>query len=164
MSKKNKKRKNCPHCNKNYSVNYIRRHIKNKHPRKFKKKNRGPDIKYDPNKLLKRLNKYIESTDIPILKDFCIKNNITYRYFRKLATKKDGAGNYVNNKLFKAYKKCVSKKEVNLEKGMLHNNISVTGAKFSLKQLGWKERGEIKHSGGLSLTDLAKAAEESQEE
>ena len=40
-------------------------------------------------------------------------------------------------------KRCIAKKEANLEKGALTGKLNPSMAIFSLKQLGWKDRKEV---------------------
>jgi hypothetical protein len=48
------------------------------------------------------------------------------------------------------------RKEVVLEKGTLTGVYDKTMAIFSLKQLGWKDKQEIEHSGGTNNTNEIK--------
>lgn len=75
---------------------------------------------------------YIEENEIPILAEFCYKNDIPKSHIYEL----EGFTNLI--------KKCLAKKEAALEKKALGNEVNVTMAVFSLKQLGWSDRQEQK--------------------
>jgi hypothetical protein len=45
------------------------------------------------------------------------------------------------------YRQCLTKKEAQLERKALYNEINVSMAIFSLKQLGWSDRTEQTHRG-----------------
>jgi hypothetical protein len=100
-------------------------------------KKRGPkkvQLVYTEEKLKEiesKLLKYIEETDIPILAEFAYQNDI-----RRTTL-------YEFDCLSNAIKKCVTKKEAQLEKKALKNSINPSMAIFSLKQLGWKDKQEI---------------------
>jgi hypothetical protein len=81
-----------------------------------------------------KLNKYIDTTDIPIIAEFAYENNLR----RQLL--------YENEVLSDTIKKAVDKKEAQLERKALDNDINTTFAIFSLKQLGWKDKQEIDHT------------------
>jgi len=98
----------------------------------------GRKVKYTKdylNEINEKLNKYIDEEDIPILAEFAYLNNIPRQ---KL---------YEFKELNDAIKKAITKKEANLEKGGLTGSINITMAIFSLKQLGWKDRHDIEHTG-----------------
>ena len=78
--------------------------------------------------LLKKFEKYINDTTLPIIAEFAYMNDIERQYL-------------YDNKMFSTLlKKCTTKKEANLEKGALTGKLNHTMAIFSLKQLGWKDR------------------------
>ena len=80
--------------------------------------------------LFKKFEKYINDTTIPIIAEFAYKNDIERQYL-------------YDNKMFSTLlKKCIAKKEANLEKGALTGKLNPSMAIFSLKQLGWKDRQE----------------------
>lgn len=94
----------------------------------------GRPREYDREALALALARYIDATKIPILAEFAYLHEVT----RELL--------YEWNEPFPTLvKRCVLKKESALERGMLDEEINVTGAIFSLKQLGWKDR--VEHSG-----------------
>jgi hypothetical protein len=87
--------------------------------------------------LVNALEEYIEKTDIPILVEFAYINDIS----------RDDLYNY---KEFCALrKKAIDKKEAQLERKGLNNEIDKTLAIFSLKQLGWSDKKELEHSGSV---------------
>ena len=50
-----------------------------------------------------------------------------------------------------AIKRLMLKKEAQLEKLALKGKIDKTMAIFSLKQIGWRDKHEIEHSGNLEI-------------
>ena len=92
-------------------------------------------------KINELLIKYINDTDIPIVSEFAYQNNIR----RALL--------YENKVLSYTIKGLIDKKEAQLERKALDGDVNITMAIFSLKQLGWKDRQEIEHSGSIQLID-----------
>lgn len=84
------------------------------------------------------LEKYTALTRVPILKDFTTIINILYESMNEAS--------FRFPRLSDSIKKAIAKKEANLEKGMLTNNLNATAAIFSLKQLGWADKVEQKFS------------------
>lgn len=103
---------------------------------------------FDPVKLCLQLNRYIDNTPIPIIKEFCYKNDISSSHFYRLCRE--------YGKLEEAKKRAIDKKEANLEKGALYGKINTTMAIFSLKQLGWSDKHSVKHGPDQTLADLFK--------
>ena len=125
--------------------NYPNRRPKAKESVNKKKKKTGhPVTKWTPiarEKLLQAMRKYINRHTIPILAEFAYKNHVSRTHL------------YDYKELADAIKMCHDKKEAGLERLMLSGKPHVsTGCIFSLKQLGWKDRQEIEHSGSISLT------------
>ena len=87
--------------------------------------------------LIKKLNKYCDSEEIPILAEFAYKNNI-----RRQAL-------YEHPELTDAIKRITEKKEAQLERNALLGAVNPTMAIFSLKQLGWKDKQEIDLNHGV---------------
>ena len=81
-------------------------------------------------KLLKKFEKYINDTTLPIIAEFAYMNEIERQYL------------YDNQMFSTLLKKCIAKKEANLEKGALTGKLNPSMAIFSLKQIGWKDRQE----------------------
>ena len=100
----------------------------------------GRPREYDREALAVEFEKYISETEIPIVAEFSAKHWIT----------KDLV--YDWPEFSSLIKSCTFKKEAALERQMLKNKINVTAAIFSLKQLGWSDKQEHKHSGALNLT------------
>lgn len=86
-------------------------------------------------------NLYISNTDIPIVAEFAYQNNVP----RQKLYEFDGFRDTI--------KRCIDKKEAQLERLALRNEINTTMAIFSLKQLGWKDRQEVEHSGEVRIID-----------
>jgi hypothetical protein len=112
------------------------------HYKSFPKK-RGPKgkDKYRPEFVLKVLQSYIKKTRIPIFVEVCYKNEWVREYVYQLGEK--------NEEISYAIKLLSQKKEANLERDGLKGKINKTMAVFSLKQLGWKDRQLIEHSGSV---------------
>ncbi len=84
---------------------------------------------------------YIENTEIPILAEFAYKNDILRESL------------YDYEEFSTLRKKAINKKEAQLERMALDGDVDKTMAIFSLKQLGWKDKQEIEHSGGISIVN-----------
>jgi hypothetical protein len=85
------------------------------------------------NALIVLIEQYTEETEIPILAEFCYKNNIYKQLLYDMPEFSD------------SIKKLISKKEAQLERKALTGEVNVTTAIFSLKQLGWRDKQEIEH-------------------
>ena len=94
--------------------------------------------------LAKRLEGYIDKTDVPILKEFAHTSHISSQRLYEFEKE--------NEEFSEAIKRLRDKKEAQLEKLGLLNVINPTMAIFSLKQMGWKDRKEIAHEGELNVT------------
>jgi len=82
-----------------------------------------------------RLEKYIDDSEIPIVSEFAYLSKIGRQQLYTFAEK---------NELFSdTIKRCIEKKETQLERLGLLNIINPSVAIFSLKQLGWKDKQEI---------------------
>jgi hypothetical protein len=86
---------------------------------------------------------YIANSDIPILAEFAYQNSIPRQKLYELADKSE--------RLYDAIKTAIDKKEAQLEKLALQNKINHTMAIFSLKQLGWRDKQELEHSGHVAV-------------
>jgi hypothetical protein len=78
--------------------------------------------------LFNRFKKYIDNTTLPIIAEFAYMNDIERQYL------------YDNQMFSTLLKKCIAKKEANLEKGALTGKLNPSMAIFSLKQIGWKDK------------------------
>lgn len=85
------------------------------------------------------LSLYIENTEIPIVAEFAYLHDVHRSTL------------YDYEEFSSLLKKCIDKKEAQLERQGLANNINATMAIFSLKQLGWRDKQEIEHSGDLDI-------------
>ncbi len=82
--------------------------------------------------IISKIENYIDETEIPIVVEFCYKNNIRKQRLYDIPEFSD------------CIKRLINKKEAQLERlGLEKNN---TMAIFSLKQLGWRDTQEIQHS------------------
>lgn len=78
--------------------------------------------------LFNKFKKYINDTTLPIIAEFAYMNDIERQYL------------YDNAMFSTLLKKCIAKKEANLEKGALTGKLNPSMAIFSLKQIGWKDK------------------------
>lgn len=85
------------------------------------------------------LEKYIKETDIPILAEFAYLNEVSRQTL------------YDYEEFSTLIKRAVDKKEAALERKALNGEIDKTMAIFSLKQLGWRDKHEVEHSGGVTI-------------
>lgn len=79
------------------------------------------------------MRKYTEETPLPILKEFCLQQDIAYKYLLQLCAS--------DADLDRARERLLCKKEVQLEKALM-NGTNNTAFIFQLKQLGWKDNPE----------------------
>lgn len=94
--------------------------------------------------LNKKLEYYIENTDIPIVSEFAYQNNMARQKLYEFPVIND------------TIKILISKKEAQLERKALNNEINTTMVIFSLKQLGWKDRHEVDQNQNIDLSEFAK--------
>lgn len=95
----------------------------------------GRPVKYTPEvieELKTKFEEYYKNTNIPIIKEFCARNDIS---FQRL---------YEFEEFSESIKKCIEKKEADLERSALLGTVDKTMAIFSLKQLGWKDQQDIR--------------------
>ena len=93
------------------------------------------------------MEKYIEITDIPIVAEFAYQSKIPRFKLYEFAE---------NNDEFQyTIKGLIDKKEAQLERQCLNGKIDKTMAVFSLKQLGWKDKNEVEHSGNIKHEFIA---------
>jgi len=86
------------------------------------------------------LEEYIEKTDIPIIAEFAYLNNLPRETL------------YDREEFSTLLKKAISKKEAQLERLGLSDAVNISMAVFSLKQLGWSDKQEIKQTGDNTIT------------
>lgn len=86
-------------------------------------------------RIKQEMEEYTENTDIPIMAEFAY----THNYSREQLYQQEGLSYTIKNMMMK--------KESVLEKKGLLNQVNSTMAVFSLKQLGWKDKQEVEHSG-----------------
>ena len=106
---------------------------------------KGPPIKHDRGKLIQKLNEYIDHADVPIIAEFCYQHGIRRQNLYDIAT--------TNQELDDSIKRCIEKKEAQLEKKALAGEVNPIFAIFSLKQLGWTDRQEV-HTTTTSKYDI----------
>jgi hypothetical protein len=92
--------------------------------------------------LLESLEVYIEETDIPILKEWCVSVGVPSKHV------------YDFEALSDPIKTLIDKKEANLERKALQGEVDKTMAIFSLKQLGWSDQRKIEHSGDAGFIHI----------
>jgi hypothetical protein len=95
----------------------------------------GRPRKYDREALLEAFEAYIAATDIPIVAEFSWRQDVTREVL------------YQWPEFRHTLAMCLTKKEAQLERKALYNEINVSMAIFSLKQLGWSDRTEQTHRG-----------------
>lgn len=111
-------------------------------------KKRGRPIKWTDKKIEEinaLLENYIEITDIPIVAEFAYINDITRQRLYEFAEQ--------NSRFSDTMKKCVTKKEAQLERFGLLNVINPVMGIFSLKQLGWRDKVSIEGELGVKIID-----------
>ena len=111
--------------------------------------------------LVNDVDKYIESADPPIIAEFAHKHGITREYLYQLAKIEKDKG---KPELSYALKKLSEAKEIKLEKKGLSGEYAPNVAIFSLKQLGWSDKQEMKVSSDGMLADLIDGLKEPVEE
>ena len=82
-----------------------------------------------------KFEEYIRETPVPIIAEFAYLNDVLRESL------------YDYPEFSTLIKKCVAKKEAQLERGALQNSLNTTMAIFSLKQLGWRDKQEHEISG-----------------
>ncbi len=92
--------------------------------------------------------KYIEETEIPIVAEFAHMNGLSKQYL------------YNRDEFIYLIKRATTKKEAALERECLKSNINTSMAIFSLKQLGWSDKSEVKDTTDRKLSDQMKKAQE----
>ena len=94
-------------------------------------------------KIIAEFEEYIDATTIPIISEFCYTHDVL----------RDDLYNY--EEFYPTMRRCIAKKEANLEKLSLIGQISTPQAIFSLKQLGWKDRQDVTTTGtiGVKIVD-----------
>lgn len=109
-----------------------------------KKIGRPPKLQeHDLQELVEKFDKYIEETEIPIIAEFSYLNNVERTYL------------YERPEFLTLLKKCIAKKEAQLEKGSLMGILNSTQAIFSLKQLGWRDKQEIEMKSDINLNKVS---------
>jgi len=86
-----------------------------------------------------KLVQYIATTEIPIVAEFAYQNDINRQIL------------YDYPEFSTLTKKLIAKKEAQLERMGLMNEVNSTMAIFSLKQLGWTDKQETKIDGGVQI-------------
>lgn len=103
--------------------------------------------KYKIDFVLKQMNDYIDTTELPIFKEVCYLNNWDTARIYQLGNE--------HEELLDTIKKLSNKKEAELEKGGLTGKYNPTMAVFSLKQLGWKDRQELDVSTNIESVNVS---------
>lgn len=102
--------------------------------------------KYNGEKLAKDLIEYINSTDDPMVEEFCLINDVSkdtvYRIAKECA------------KLSDAIKRVHLKQEIRTRRLVEQGKLNPTWAIFKLKQrrFGWSDKQEVEHSGKIDNT------------
>ena len=104
----------------------------------------GPKPRYTDEELVKLLDDYIETTDIPIVAEFAFLAGYNRTSVYEIPAIADGL------------RKLTTKKEFALERSgyettnMAHQRMVET----ALKQIGWSEKTDVNLSGGVQLTRI----------
>jgi hypothetical protein len=96
---------------------------------------RGRPQEYDRDALAREFAEYIESQEIPIIAEFAYQHKIDMARF------------YDWPEFENLLKECIQKKQTALERKALKQDVNVTMAIFSLKQMGWSDKQETTHKG-----------------
>jgi len=94
----------------------------------------GRPVKYTPElkaEIVALIKEYTEKTEIPILKEFLYLNHIPHSSI------------YAYDEFLEPAAELICKKEAQLERLALTNEINTSMARFSLFQLGWSERQQL---------------------
>jgi hypothetical protein len=83
--------------------------------------------------------KYIEGTELPIIKEFALKQGVNRVWL------------YGQEDFATLIDACQDKKEVELEKGALTGKYKEKTANFSLMQLGWRSNQDSNLSGSVKI-------------
>jgi hypothetical protein len=102
-------------------------------------------VKFKVDDIIEALNRYIDDTEDPLIKEFCLQYGISSVHFYKLAKS--------NDELSKTIKRATDKQEVYLVRVATDAVKSPTGAIFRLKQPvhGYTDRQDVKVSGNVSF-------------
>jgi len=106
-----------------------------------------PVTVYTPEKLKEiadKLEKYINETPLPIIAEFCYKNDLVR------------CSLYEYEELVTLIKKLSDKKQSYLEKMALSGDVNTAMAIFSLKQMGWSDKQEIKQEVTVDVSEELK--------
>lgn len=93
---------------------------------------------YDWPKIKVALQEYIEQTEIPIMTEFASRNKVTADAI------------YTRPELGELVVLARDKKQAALESKALSGDVNVAMAIFSLKQMGWSDKVDNRHSGDSS--------------
>ena len=102
----------------------------------------GRPVKYTPEviqEIKDAFEKYIRETEVPIVAEFAHQYGLPR------------AKLYEIEELNYTVKECIDKKEAQLERLGLTNQVNTTMAIFSLKQLGWRDKHEVEHGGSIVI-------------
>jgi len=101
----------------------------------------GRPREWDREKLLTDLEDYVNNTEIPIASEFAYLQGMNRQYLYEIPEISD------------AIKWLMTKKEAQLERKGLNNEVNIGMAIMSLKQMGWKDRPDVNTSetGGLRI-------------
>lgn len=100
-------------------------------------KGRPPKVKVDD--ILAAVDPYLKTAKPPIVAEFAHSLGITREYLYELAATRNKKG---DPRLSYAIKWISEAKEIDLERGGLSGDYAQSVAIFSLKQLGWSDKGQ----------------------
>jgi len=104
------------------------------------RKKGGQPRQYSPETvkaIIDKFARYIDRTDVPIVAEFCYRNHVSRKCI------------YDYPEFDDVRERCILKKEAQLERLGGTKLWDPGMAKFSLTQLGWSTKQDIKHSGNI---------------
>lgn len=111
-------------------------------------KGRPPKVKVDD--ILAAVDPYLKTAKPPIVAEFAHSLGITREYLYELAATRKKKG---DPRLSYAIKWISEAKEIDLERGGLSGDYAQSVAIFSLKQLGWSDKGPAEEAAEDERTD-----------
>lgn len=109
------------------------------------KKQSGRPRVYDANKIADDLLEYINSSEDPMIEEFCYNSDFHKDTLYRLAKE--------NTRLSDTIKKCHLKQEILTVRAIENGRINPSFGIFKLKQprFAWTDKQEVEHSGGLAI-------------
>lgn len=111
----------------------------------------GSKPKHDPAIIKEQIRAYIDNTEYPMIKEFCLSTKIPYATLYKLRQS--------NEELDELCLECIMKAECYIEKGALHERLSAPFSQFRLKQrdMNWDDKHQIETIAQVDLQKITEA-------